>query len=92
MATQLASMTRLWLVERSYDDRNLVSFVYATPDGDKQLRKELSVTLLRQRGEPMTAAVDVDSTELGDVDPADRERYATEATKMQSTHAPDDPI
>lgn len=85
-------MTRLWLVERSYDDRNLVSFVYATPDGEKQHRKELSVALLRQRGDPMTAAVEIDPAELSDVDPADHERYATEATKMQSKHAPDDPI
>lgn len=85
-------MPRLWLVERDYDDRNLISFVYATPDGERELRKELSVTLLRQRGEPMTAAVDVDDEETSVVDPADRERYAAEATKMCEQHAPDDPI
>ncbi len=86
-------MTRLWLVERSYDDRNLISFVYATPAGDKQLRKELSVTLLRQRGRPMTAAIDVaDDTELSAVAPEDTERYAAEAQTMQAKHDPDDEI
>ena len=85
-------MPRLWLVERDYDDRNLISFVYASADGRTQLRKELSLTLLRQRGEPMTAAVDVDDEETSAVDPPDRERYATEATKMREQHAPDDPI
>jgi len=51
-------MPQLWLVEREYDDRNLISFVYATTDGTHQLRKELSATLLQQRSEPVTAAIE----------------------------------
>lgn len=83
-------MTRLWLVERSYDDRNLISFVYATPDGQRQLRKELSMTLVQRR--PTTAAIDADDEELSAVDDADRERFAAEAQKMAATHDPDDEI
>jgi len=84
-------MTRLWLVERSYDDRNLISFVYATVDGEYQLRKELSMTLLRQRG-PQTAAIEVDDDQLTPVDESDQERFATEAEKMAAEHEPDDEI
>lgn len=85
-------MTRLWLVERSYDDRNLISFVYATVDGEQQLRKELSMTLLQQRGKPVTAAIEADEDELSEVDKVDQERFQTEAQKMQSEHDPDDEI
>lgn len=83
-------MTRLWLVERSYDDRNLISFVYATPDGQRQLRKELSMTLVQRR--PTIAAIDADDEELSAVDDADRERFAAEAQKMAAKHDPDDEI
>lgn len=84
-------MTRLWLVERSYDDRDLVSFTYATVDGTQQLRKQLSMALLRQRG-PATAAIEADEAELSTVDESDREQFAAEAQKMQSKHDPDDEI
>ena len=84
-------MTQLWLVERSYDDRNLISFVYATVDGQHQLRKELSMTLLRQRG-PQTAAIEADESDLSAVDKSDQQRYATEARKMAAEHDPDDEI
>jgi hypothetical protein len=85
-------MTRLWLVERSYDDRNLISFTYATVDGTKQLRKELSMTLLQRRSRPITAAIEADEEELGAVDEPDREQFAAEASKMASEHDPDDEI
>lgn len=85
-------MTRLWLVERSYDDRNLISFTYATVDGTKQLRKELSMTLLRRRSRPITAAIEADEDELSAVDESNQEQFAAEAEKMQSEHDPDDEI
>jgi len=85
-------MPRLWLVEREYDDRNLISFVYATTDGTKQLRKELSATLLQQRSEPITAAIEVDADELAPVDPDQQERYATEAQSVAENNEPDEPI
>ncbi|ATW88802.1 hypothetical protein halTADL_2055 [Halohasta litchfieldiae] len=84
-------MTRLWLVERSYDDRDLVSFTYATVDGTHQLRKQLSMALLRQRG-PTTAAIEVDDEELSAVDETNQAQFAAEAQKMQSKHDPDDEI
>jgi len=85
-------MPRLWLVEREYDDRNLISFVYATTDGTKQLRKELSATLLQQRSEPITAAIEVEADELAPVDPDQQERYATEAQSVAENNEPDEPI
>lgn len=85
-------MTRVWLVERSYDDRNLISFVYATVDGRYQQRKELSMTLLQQRGKPVTAAIEVDESELSAVDEENQEQFAAEATKMAAEHDPDDEI
>ena len=84
-------MTRLWLVERSYDDRDLVSLTYATVDGQRQLRKQLSMALLRQRG-PATAAIEADAEELSAVDERNREQFAAEAEKMASKHDPDDEI
>jgi len=84
-------MTRLWLVERSYDDRDLVSFTYATVDGECQLKKQLSMALLRQRG-PATAAIEADEDELSPVDERNRTQFAAEAEKMQSKHDPDDEI
>lgn len=91
LTAEYSDMTQLWLVERSYDDRNLISFVYATVDGQYQLRKELSMTLLQQRG-PQTAAIEVDEDQVSTVDESDRERYATEAKKMAADHEPDDEI
>ena len=85
-------MPQLWLVEREYDDRNLISFVYATTDGTHQLRKELSATLLQQRNEPVTAAIEVDEDELAPVDPDKQERYATEAQSVAENNEPDEPI
>ena len=85
-------MTRLWLVEREYDDRNLISFVYATTDGTQQLRKELSATLLQQRSEPITAAIEADADDLTPVDPDEQPRYATEAQSVAESNDPDDPI
>lgn len=85
-------MPRLWLVEREYDDRNLISFVYATTDGTQQLRKELSATLLQQRSEPMTAAIDAEAADLAPVDPDEQQRYATEARSVAERNDPDDPI
>lgn len=85
-------MPRLWLVEREYDDRNLISFVYATTDGTQQLRKELSATLLQQRSEPITAAIEADEADIAPVDPDEQTRYAMEAQSVAESHDPDDPI
>jgi len=85
------SGVRLWLVERSYDDRNLLCLVYATPDGERALRRELSAAALDRAA--VTAARTADPADLRPVeDAADRERYAAEAARMADRHAPDDPV
>ena len=82
---------RLWMVERTYTDRDLVVLIYATPDGERRLRKELSSTMLDRT--TVTAAVDADPPDLEPVeDEATRERYATEVERVREDHDPDDPI
>jgi hypothetical protein len=81
---------RTWLVERDYDDRGLVSVVYATPDGGRALRRELSAQMLRRN--PTTAARDVSDTDLEPVPEGDRERYRREAERMCENHDPDEEI
>ena len=87
-----AETVRAWLVERSYDDRNLITLVYATPDGTRALRKERSATVMHQQGSRVTAAVDVARDALAPVDDSDVERYADEAERMRARHDPDDEV
>jgi len=82
---------RVWLVERDYGDRNLVTLTYATPDGERELRRELSAAVLRRSS--VTAARDVDPDRLDTVDDGDRrERYAHEAERVRERNDPDDAI
>jgi hypothetical protein len=81
---------RTWLVERSYDSRNLITLVYATPDGERALTRELSSAMLDRT--PVTAARDVDPDDLAPVAEADRERYRTEADRVRENNDPDDEI
>ena len=82
---------RLWLVERSYTDRDIVVLVYATPDGERRLRKELSSTMLSRT--TVTAAIDADPDRLEEVENAEtRERYADEIDRVRADYAPEDPI
>ena len=82
---------RLWMVERTYTDRDLVVLVYATPEGDRKLRKELSSSMLQRT--TVTAAVEADPADLEAVeDAATRERYAEEVERVRADHEPDDPI
>ena len=82
---------RLWLVERDYDDRNLVTLVYATPDGERYHQREQSAHLLSQ-GDGVTAATDADPNDLATVDESTRKRYAREAERMRERHDPDDSV
>lgn len=82
---------RLWLVEREYDTRQTVTLVYATPDGERQYRRQASVELLGR--EPTTAAVERDEGDLAPVtDGETRDRYAAEAERMAERHDPDDEV
>lgn len=82
---------RCWLVERSYDDRNLVTLVYATSDGGQYFRRELSANMLSRVD--VTAAREVTSEELQPVDDEQlRERYAREAERVASEYDPDEAL
>jgi len=94
-AVQPAPMTedsqQVWLVEREYSDKGLLTLVYATPDGERYLRSNRSSNMLNNAG--VTAAKDVDADRLEPVeDPDRRERYAREAERVAERHAPDDEL
>ncbi|MFP9190688.1 hypothetical protein [Natronosalvus vescus] len=89
---QNADTVRCWLVERTFDDRNLVTTVYATPDGSRYRQRERSATAL-QNGAPVTAATAIQVENLEPVPDAEtRERYASEASRVASQHDPDDEL
>lgn len=90
MADADDSETRLWMVERTYDTRNLVTLIYATTDGEQYHQKELSSSILPRM--TVTAAITVFTKNLASVDGETRERYAREATRMAEEHAPDDEV
>ena len=82
---------QLWLVERDYDDRNLVTLVYATPDGERFQRHERSAHLLSRQG--VTAATEADPSDLEAVDDDEtRERYAEEVERVRERHDPGDQL
>ncbi|MFC5972357.1 hypothetical protein ACFPYI_13530 [Halomarina salina] len=86
---------RVWLVERTYsdDEQNLIILTYATPDGERDFRKERALTSFSGPGRETTAALDVSPSNLGTVsDEETRERYATEVERLRETHAPDDSV
>ena len=82
---------RLWLVERTYTDRNLVVLVYATPDGRRRYRRELSPSMVGRT--TVTAATQADPDDLEAVDdPETRQRYADEVDRVRESHEPDESI
>jgi hypothetical protein len=81
---------RVWLVEREYSDKGMISLVYATADGDRHLLKQFSEQMLTRTD--VTAAVDAESERLEPTREEDRDRYETEATRMADRHDPDDPV
>ncbi|MFC5971964.1 hypothetical protein ACFPYI_11535 [Halomarina salina] len=82
---------QLWLAERDYDDRNLVTLVYATPDGERYQRHERSAHLLSRQG--VSAATAADPSDLEPVDDEEtRDRYAGEVDRMRERHDPDDDV
>ncbi|TYT63175.1 hypothetical protein [Natrialba swarupiae] len=81
-----------WFVEREFGDRNVVTIVYATPDGSRYQQRERSSASLRT-GSPVTAAVEIPESALEPVDDEEtRTRYATEAERTANRYAPDDPV
>ncbi|WP_049912612.1 hypothetical protein [Natrialba hulunbeirensis] len=86
------STVRCWLVEREFGTRNIVTLVYATPDGSRYQQRERSSTALRT-GSAVTAAVSVPEEDLEPVeDEQTRERYAAEVDRVTDQYEPDEPI
>lgn len=79
-----------WLVERDYFDEDLVTLVYATPDGQHHVTQQLSTTLLFKK--PPTAAKDIETDRLEPVAEDDHERYRREAERMADRHDPGDHV
>lgn len=80
---------QVWLVERGYNNRNLIILKYATPSGEQVFQKEVASQAL----DTVTAARDVAPDNLASVDePETQERYATEVERMKEKHEPDDPV
>jgi hypothetical protein len=80
-----------WLVEREFYDENLVSAIYATPEGDRYLKRQRSGDALFHN--PFTAGVRVDADDLVPVEDEETvDRYAREAKRTASDHDPDDAI
>jgi len=85
----VSETVRCWLVERSFDDKGMVTLVYATEDGARRHRRQLAADRLARA--TVTAARDVDADRLDAVDDPDvRERYATEVDRVAAAHDPDD--
>jgi hypothetical protein len=82
---------RVWLVERSVDDRDLVTLIYATPDGARVIRRQVSAAHLSKAD--VTAATTVKGDRLTpSEDPATRERYALEVDRIRAEHDPEDQV
>lgn len=82
------SDVQVWLVERTFTDKGLVTLTYATPDGERVLVEQRSANALGD----VTAARTVDADRLAAAEEGDRERYAGEVDRMTGSHDPDDHV
>jgi hypothetical protein len=78
---------QVWLVERDYTDKGMVSLAYATPDGARAWRRQLSANALSGG---VRAARTVAPGKLTPVEGEVRERYASEAARVADRNDPDD--
>jgi hypothetical protein len=81
---------RTWLVAREYEHEDMVTLVYATPDGERAVFQQRSTRMLFDS--TVTAGQAVEADRLEAVDPEDRARYADEAERMAERHDPDDEV
>lgn len=79
---------QVWMVERTYTDKGLVTTVYATADGEHKIVEQLSAKSPRE----VTAGQRVPAERLDESDPEERERFAQEAQRMAEKHDPDDAV
>jgi len=80
---------RLWLVEREYSDKGMITLVYATTDGEKHLTKQFSEQMLTRTD--VTAGLDAERDRL-EMTHDEQQRYAAEAERMAGKHDPDDAV
>lgn len=82
---------RFWLVERGYNNRDLITLKYAAPEGDRILRRELASQVVD--ADTVAAARDASPDDLEPVEDSEtRKRYAEEVERVASEHDPDDVI
>ena len=82
---------RVWLVERGYNNRDLIILKYATTEGDQVFRRELAAQAIDM--DTVTAAKEASQDNLETVDETEvKERYEAEATRMADKYDPDDVI
>lgn len=80
---------RVWLLERGYNNRDLIILKYATSSGERVFQREVASQAL----DTVTAARDVALNNLATVDEPDvQERYAAEVERMKEKHEPEDPM
>lgn len=90
--TDGAGTIRVWLVDRGYTNRDLITLAYATPDGERAVHSEQAAATMGS-GSGVTAARDVDPERLSPVtDEETIERYRQEAQRTMERYEPDDPI
>lgn len=81
---------RVWLVDRDYTDKGMVTIVYASTDGERRLQRQLSERMLVRSD--VTAGQDVETDRLEPTPESERERYATEAVRMAEKYEPADAV
>ena len=84
---------RCWLVQRRTRATSRTSSFSCTRPPTGRATIERSALTSFEDARETTAAIEVSAARLGEVtDPVQRDRYETEATRMRSTHDPDDVI
>jgi hypothetical protein len=80
----------VWLVERDYTDKGMVTIVYASTDGERHLQRQLSERMVVRAD--VTAGKHVETGRLSPTPDGDRGRYAAEASRMAEQHEPDNAV
>jgi hypothetical protein len=81
------SDTRVWLVGRDIDSRDLVTLTYATEDGERRYERVMALAVLDDGAK---AAEEVEEEELEPVPDEDVERLADQAQRTAEEHDPNE--
>jgi hypothetical protein len=83
---------RVWMVERGYTNRDLITLVYATPDGERAMHNERAAATMGG-GSGVSAARDIDPERLEPVEEEETiERYRQEAERTSENYEPNETI